>query len=64
MKKYTGFALWLIALLLPFRSSLLSTEGVSNLYGLFSFLAMLALFFAGYLLVDSSTPKPGEEHGH
>ncbi len=64
MKKYIGFALWLLALLIPFRFSLLSTSGVDNMMGLFSFLAFLALIFTGYALVDSSGKQTGESHGH
>lgn len=64
MKKYIGFALWLLALLIPFQSSLLSTQDVGNMTGLFSFLAFLALLFTGYALVDSSGAKASESHGH
>jgi len=64
MKKYVGFALWAIALLIPFQYSLLSTSDVGNMVGLFSFLAFLALIFAGYALVDSSGAQAGESHGH
>jgi hypothetical protein len=64
MKKYIGFALWLLALLIPFQASLLSTEGVGNMVGLFSFLAFLTLLFSGYALVDSSGNKTSESHGH
>lgn len=63
MKKYIGFALWALALLIPFQSALLSTEGVNNMVGLFSFIAMLALFFIGYVLVDSSSAT-ASGHGH
>jgi hypothetical protein len=64
MKKYIGYALWLLALLIPFQSSLLSTSGVSNFVGLFSFLAFLALLFTGYALVDPGKAQASESHGH
>lgn len=64
MKKYIGFALWLLALLIPFQYSLLSTSDVGNMAGLFSFIAFLGLIFAGYALVDSSGEKANESHGH
>ena len=55
MKKMIGFALWLAALLIPFRSAILDTQN----------LAMLILFFVGYALVDSAGQKVGEgQHGH
>jgi hypothetical protein len=64
MKKYIGLALWFVALTIPFQYSLLSTEEVGNMTGLFSFLAFLALIFAGYALVDSSNTKTSDSHGH
>lgn len=64
MKKLLGFVLWALALLIPFQFALLSTEGVGNMTGLWSFLAMLALFFTGYVLVDSANAKAPEGHGH
>lgn len=64
MKKYIGFALWLIALTIPFQFSMLSTSGVSNVVGLSSFLAFMALIFAGYALVDSSSAPAENEQGH
>ncbi len=64
MKKYIGYALWLLALIIPFQFAMLNTSGVSNLVGLFSFLGFMALVFTGYALVDSaSTPTP-EHQGH
>lgn len=64
MKKYVGFALWLLALVIPFQYSLLSTSDVGNMMGLFSFLAFLGLIFTGYALVDSSGKQASESHGH
>jgi len=64
MKKLIGYALWLVALLIPFQFALLSTDGVGNMTGLWSFLAMLALFFTGYALVDSSNAPSSEGQGH
>lgn len=64
MKKFIGLALWMVALIIPFQFSLLSTEGVGNMTGLFSFIAMLALIFVGYWLVDSADDKAAESHGH
>jgi hypothetical protein len=72
MKKMIGFALWLAALLIPFRSAILDTQEVvfedgraNNTVGLISFVAMLILFFIGYALVDSAGNKATEgQHGH
>ncbi|HPF90773.1 MAG: hypothetical protein H6590_04325 [Flavobacteriales bacterium] len=72
MKKIIGLVLWLIAFAIPFRFAILDTEDllgpdgtVNNVKGLFSFVALLALLFTGYALIDSASPKPGsEEHGH
>lgn len=64
MKKYIGYALWLLALTIPFQYALLSTGGVSNLVGLFSFLGFIALIFTGYGLVDSATSPKTSEQGH
>jgi hypothetical protein len=71
MKKIIGLVLWLVCFLLPFRYAILDTEdlvredgSIDNMTGLISFLAMLALFFIGYALIDGS-PKQGQEaHGH
>lgn len=63
MKKYIGFALWALALALPFRFAMLSTSGVSNVVGLISFLGFMVLVFVGYALVDSgSSPAQNEQH--
>ena len=73
MKKIIGLVLWLAAFALPFRHAILDTKEVvgengraDNITGLISFVAMLALFFIGYALVDSSGAKkvPSEAHGH
>lgn len=73
MKKIIGLALWLVAFLLPFRYAILETDKlyqedgtIDNMTGLISFLAVLALFFIGYALIDGSRPKPSatEAHGH
>ena len=72
MKKMIGFALWLAALLIPFRSAILDTQNVvlengraTTMVGLVSFLAMLILFIVGYALDDSAGQKVGEgQHGH
>ncbi|MCB0772962.1 MAG: hypothetical protein KJZ58_12525 [Flavobacteriales bacterium] len=62
-RKLIGFACWLLALLIPFQHALLSTEDVSNSVGLISFVALVALVFLGYFLVDgASTAEEG--HGH
>lgn len=55
MKKYIGYLLWVLGFAIPFQSALLSTEEVGNVKGLVSFIVMMALVFAGYLLVDSAT---------
>ncbi len=73
MKKLIGLALWLLAFAIPFRYAILDTEdllqpdgSINNIKGLISFLAMLALLFVGYALIDSASPKPGsgDSHGH
>ena len=69
MKKLIGIALWLLAFLIPFKYAILNTKEVvhadgsaDNIVGLMSFVAMIALLFIGYALVDSSAPKPGSGH--
>ncbi len=73
MKKLIGLALWLLAFLIPFRFAILDTDdllqpdgSIDNIKGLISFVAMIALLFTGYALVDSASPKPGtdDSHGH
>ncbi|HRF81497.1 MAG TPA: hypothetical protein PL070_15580 [Flavobacteriales bacterium] len=73
MKKLIGLALWLLAFALPFRFAILDTDdllqadgSINNVKGLISFVAMLALLFTGYALIDSASPKPGSDdsHGH
>jgi uncharacterized membrane protein YccF (DUF307 family) len=72
MKKIIGLALWLLAFLIPFKYAILNTDDLvlengrsNNTVGLISFLAMIALIFIGYWLVDSSSKKPSAEgHGH
>jgi hypothetical protein len=72
MKKLIGLALWLVAFLIPFRHAILDTDDMvlengraNNTVGLISFVAMLALIFIGYWLVDSGGKKPSAEgHGH
>jgi len=73
MKKLIGLALWLLAFALPFRFAILDTDdllqadgSINNVKGLISFVAMLALLFTGYALIDSASPKPGsgDSHGH
>jgi hypothetical protein len=62
-KKIIGLLLWLVAFAIPFKFSLLSTEGVDNITGLVSFVVLIALVFTGYALVDGSRAKTGEQ-GH
>lgn len=73
MKKTIGLVLWLLAFLIPFRYAILETDDVvtadgraNNTVGLISFIAMLALLFIGYALVDSAgnAKAPTEGHGH
>jgi hypothetical protein len=72
MKKIIGLALWLLAFLIPFRFAILDTDEVvqesgraDNTMGLINFVAMLALIFIGYALVDSASKQPStEDHGH
>lgn len=65
MKKYIGYLLWVLGFAIPFQSALLSTEEVGNIKGLVSFVVMMALVFAGYVLVDSApSAQHGESKGH
>lgn len=73
MKKIIGLVLWLAAFALPFRHAILDTKEVvgddgraDNITGLISFVGTIALFFIGYILVDSEGAKkaPTEAHGH
>lgn len=70
-KKILGLLCWLLAFLLPFRYSMLDTENTvnadgtaDNVKGLISFVIMLLLLFAGYMLYDSAGAKKGASHGH
>jgi hypothetical protein len=71
MKKYIGIALWIAALIIPFRFAILDTDQMvledgraDNVVGLISFVAMLTLFFLGYALVDSAKNTSEGHHGH
>ena len=74
MKKIIGLVLWLLAFLIPFKYAILDTDEVilengraDNIMGLLSFVAMIALFFIGYWLVDSAGTKASAgsgSHGH
>lgn len=60
-----GYICWLVAFLIPFQASLLSTEEVSNVKGLISFVALLILVFLGYILVDgANAAEKAKSHGH
>ena len=71
-RKILGLALWLLAFTVPFWYSMLNTDTVvyedgsaNNTKGLISFVAMVILVFAGYMLVDSSrSTAAGSESGH
>lgn len=65
-RKIIGYALWLLAFLIPFQSALLSTEDIGNVKGLISFVVLLALIFTGYILVDgaNAAEKAKAGHGH
>jgi len=67
MRKIIGLALWLVGLSLPFWWALLNTDAVvyedgtaNNMKGLFSFVALIGLFFIGYWLVDSANARDRE----
>lgn len=71
MKKIIGLVMWLAAFALPFRHAILNTKEVvvddgraDNITGLISFVGMIALFFIGYALVDSSGTKKASPEGH
>jgi hypothetical protein len=53
-RRIIGYLCWLAAFLIPFQSALLSTEEVSNVKGLISFVALVVLVFLGYILVDGA----------
>lgn len=65
-RKILGYVLWLLAFLIPFQPSLLSTDNIANVKGLISFVVLLVLLFAGYILVDGAddAAKAKSEHGH
>ena len=65
-RKIIGYVIWLLAFLIPFQSALLSTEEISNVKGLISFVALLILLFTGYILVDgaNAAEKAKAQHGH
>ena len=64
-KRIIGFLCWLAAFLIPFQSALLSTEQVSNVKGLVSFVALVGLVFLGYILVDgANAADKAKAHGH
>ena len=57
----------LLGFFIPFQSALLSVEEMNNTMWLISFVAFLTMVFVGYVLVDSSYPKPSapsENAGH
>ncbi|HQV39049.1 MAG: hypothetical protein IPO60_05570 [Flavobacteriales bacterium] len=65
-RKIIGYALWLLAFLIPFQSSILSTEDVGEVKGLVSFVALVTMIFIGYFLVDgaNAADKAKAGHGH
>jgi len=65
-RRIIGYVLWLLAFLIPFQSALLSTEDVSNVTGLVSFVVLVILAFTGYILIDgaNASEKAKAEHGH
>ncbi|MCB9169550.1 MAG: hypothetical protein H6594_04265 [Flavobacteriales bacterium] len=69
VKKLLGLLCWLLAFTLPFQYAMLSPDEITqpdgtpnNTVGLISFVAMLALVFIGYALVDSSGSKAPQGH--
>ncbi|MCC6840642.1 MAG: hypothetical protein IT230_10830 [Flavobacteriales bacterium] len=62
-RKLLGYAVWLVAFLIPLQPSILDTEGISNTVGVISFVALVVLVFLGYWLVDGAE-APKAEHGH
>ena len=63
-KKIAGLLCWLVAFAIPFQSALLDASSASNIKGLINFVAMVALVFVGYMLVDGAdSPKEGAS-GH
>jgi hypothetical protein len=64
MKKYLGWACWLVAFLVPFNPALLGSEEASNTIGVISFVVFIALLFTGYWLYDSSAPAPSQGEHH
>jgi hypothetical protein len=60
MKKYIGLALWIAALIIPFRFAILDTDQVVLDDGR----ADNVMFFLGYALVDSAKNTTEGHHGH
>ncbi len=56
-----GHLVWLVAFLIPLQPAILSTEDVSNSTGLISFVALVALVFLGYFLVEGSRAQKRSE---
>ena len=53
-RRIIGYLCWLAAFLVPFQAAILSTEEVSNVRGLISFVVFVVLIFLGYILVDGA----------
>ena len=66
IRRTIGYVIWLLAFLIPLQPALLSTEGISNVTGLISFIALVILVFVGYFLVDgaNAAEKAKAQHGH
>ena len=64
-KLILGYLCWFGAFIIPFQAALLSTEEISNVKGLISFVALLILVFTGYILVDgANAAAKAKAHGH
>lgn len=63
-RKIIGYALWLLAFLIPFQSAILSTDEIGNVKGLISFIVLVILIFVGYILIDgaNAADKAKAEH--
>lgn len=63
-RKILGYVIWLIAFLIPLQPAILSADEVGNTTGLVSFVALVVLVFAGYLLWESGRAEERAQAGH
>lgn len=54
IRRTIGYVIWFLAFLIPLQPALLSTDGISNVTGLISFVVLVVMVFLGYILVDGA----------